>query len=115
MALEQLHKIKQSKIREVEKRRAELAQKKRLEDEAARYHVLKCVSIAVFRAKECQGVFQILILVHRKYNWQKYILLSCLEKSSLNGVPPIQGVLHFLFLIYFYLFVEFRNSGVKGK
>nr|XP_047921665.1 intersectin-2 isoform X4 [Anser cygnoides] len=36
LALEQLHKIKQDKIREVEKRRAELAQKKRLEDEAAR-------------------------------------------------------------------------------
>ncbi|NXP52558.1 ITSN2 protein, partial [Heliornis fulica] len=36
LALEQLHRIKQDKIREVEKRRAELAQKKRLEDEAAR-------------------------------------------------------------------------------
>lgn len=39
LALEQLHRIKQDKIREVEKRRAELAQKKRLEDEAARYRV----------------------------------------------------------------------------
>ncbi|NXB79467.1 ITSN2 protein, partial [Donacobius atricapilla] len=36
LALEQLHRIKQDKIREVQKRRAELAQKKRLEDEAAR-------------------------------------------------------------------------------
>ncbi|NXW36537.1 ITSN2 protein, partial [Phaetusa simplex] len=36
LALEQLHRIKQDKIREVEKRRAEFAQKKRLEDEAAR-------------------------------------------------------------------------------
>uniref|UniRef100_A0A8B9GHJ6 Intersectin 2 n=1 Tax=Amazona collaria TaxID=241587 RepID=A0A8B9GHJ6_9PSIT len=36
LALEQLHRIKQDKMREVEKRRSELAQKKRLEDEAAR-------------------------------------------------------------------------------
>ncbi|NXI54532.1 ITSN2 protein, partial [Chloroceryle aenea] len=36
LALEQLHRIKHDKIREVEKRRAELVQKKRLEDEAAR-------------------------------------------------------------------------------
>ncbi|XP_019392851.1 PREDICTED: intersectin-2 isoform X1 [Crocodylus porosus] len=36
LALEQLHKIKQDKIREVEKKRVDLAQKKRLEDEAAR-------------------------------------------------------------------------------
>jgi len=47
--LEQLHRIKQDKIREVEKRRAELAHKKRLEDEAARYHV--CISVAVFTTK----------------------------------------------------------------
>ncbi|XP_053139860.1 intersectin-2 isoform X2 [Hemicordylus capensis] len=36
LALEQLHKIKQDKIRELERKGAELAQKKRLEDEAAR-------------------------------------------------------------------------------
>uniref|UniRef100_A0A8C8S227 Intersectin 2 n=1 Tax=Pelusios castaneus TaxID=367368 RepID=A0A8C8S227_9SAUR len=36
LALEQLHKIKQEKLRAVEIKRAELAQKKRLEDEAAR-------------------------------------------------------------------------------
>ncbi|EMP34253.1 Intersectin-2 [Chelonia mydas] len=36
LALEQLHRIKQEKIRAVERKRAELAQKKRLEDEAAR-------------------------------------------------------------------------------
>uniref|UniRef100_A0A8B9GHN5 Intersectin 2 n=1 Tax=Amazona collaria TaxID=241587 RepID=A0A8B9GHN5_9PSIT len=34
LALEQLHRIKQDKMREVEKRRSELAQKKRLEDES---------------------------------------------------------------------------------
>ncbi|KAM9156493.1 intersectin-2 isoform 3-T4 [Pangshura tecta] len=36
LALEQLQRIKQEKIRAVERKRAELAQKKRLEDEAAR-------------------------------------------------------------------------------
>ncbi|XP_066490567.1 intersectin-2 isoform X1 [Tiliqua scincoides] len=36
LALEQLHKIKLDKVRELERKRAELAQKKRLEDEAAR-------------------------------------------------------------------------------
>uniref|UniRef100_A0A670IC33 Intersectin 2 n=1 Tax=Podarcis muralis TaxID=64176 RepID=A0A670IC33_PODMU len=36
LALEQLHRIKQDKIQELERRRAELAQKKKVEDEAAR-------------------------------------------------------------------------------
>nr|XP_014426715.1 intersectin-2 [Pelodiscus sinensis] len=36
LALEQLHRIKEEKIRAIERKRAELAQKKRLEDEAAR-------------------------------------------------------------------------------
>uniref|UniRef100_A0A8D0HFK2 Intersectin 2 n=1 Tax=Sphenodon punctatus TaxID=8508 RepID=A0A8D0HFK2_SPHPU len=36
LALEQLYKIKQDKIREIERKRAELAHKKQLEDEAAR-------------------------------------------------------------------------------
>nr|XP_056712131.1 intersectin-2 [Euleptes europaea] len=36
VALEQLHRIKQDKIRELEKKRAELVQKKRLEEEASR-------------------------------------------------------------------------------
>lgn len=36
LALEQLHKIKHDKLKEIERKRSELIQKKKLEDEATR-------------------------------------------------------------------------------
>lgn len=36
LALEQLHKIKHNKLKEIERKRSELIQKKKLEDEAVR-------------------------------------------------------------------------------